>query len=79
MKPNLAVMKEETQGVLDLIEIAEDMALREAVEKGCDINDLVNEAGVPLMRELMFARVRAELNLMTINLMMDSGANEDAS
>lgn len=50
---------EELQGVLDLIEIAEDKAKTEAAAMGCDVMDLRTADGDWVMHRLIFSRAQA--------------------
>lgn len=59
MVSKFAVLLEELQGVLDLIEIAEDKAKTEAAAMGCDVMDLRTADGKWVIHDLIVARTKA--------------------
>lgn len=59
MISKFAVLLEELQGVLDLIEIAEDKAKTEAAAMGCDVMDLRTPDGKWVIHDLIVARTKA--------------------
>jgi hypothetical protein len=69
------ILREEVQGVLDLIEIAEDRAKTEAAALGCDVMDLRTPEGGWVMHDLLHSRIKALYALSLIKQMETAERN----